>query len=200
MNDVSGKHGVTGEASSKASLSLQSGVGAEALKSEPFIPVAYQYFTSKQDWVRNGRYALTGHADYHDTEHDGPEGWRGHHFTAMCFDQKGRRCRIGGDFKRAEEDNAYPIWWIWPDQIVPALKSLALTQKSQIEERSDVASPQVQRLPDTTNTERDAEISRLHREIDKLTAANSRREIEISKLTIRLHQAQEKIKGLGEGR
>ncbi len=45
-----------------------------------------------------------------------------------------------------------------------------------------------------------AEISRLHREIDKLTAANSRREIEISKLTIRLHQAQEKIKGLGEGR
>ena len=91
---------------------------------EPFVPIAYQYFTSQQDWVNNGRYALTGHADYHNTEHDGPaKGWRGHHFAALCFDQKGRRCRIGADFMRAEKDGAYPIWWIWPDQIVGAIKS-----------------------------------------------------------------------------
>lgn len=35
----------------------------------------------------------------------------------MCFDQLGRRVRNGGDFKRAELDNAFPVWWVWPDQI-----------------------------------------------------------------------------------
>ena len=35
----------------------------------------------------------------------------------MCFDQLGRRVRNGGDFKRAELDSAFPVWWVWPDQI-----------------------------------------------------------------------------------
>lgn len=87
-----------------------------------FVPVEGQSFSSEQDWINRATRALTSHPDYHNTEHDGPaKGWRGRHFTAMCFDQKGRRVRNGGDFKRATEDNAYPIWWIWPDQIVDCL-------------------------------------------------------------------------------
>lgn len=41
----------------------------------------------------------------------------GHHFTAMCFDSLGRRIRNGGDFQRAEDEGAFPVWWVWPDQI-----------------------------------------------------------------------------------
>ena len=90
------------------------------MSEKPFIPIPYQYFSSKQDWINNGRYALTGHADHNNTEcipAGAKSGWQGHHFTAMCFDQRGRRCLIGADFQRAEEDGSYPIWWIWPDQI-----------------------------------------------------------------------------------
>ena len=88
---------------------------------QPFVPVGYQYFTCQQDWVNNARPALTGHPDYRNTEHPPGEGWRGHHFTALCFDQKGRRCRIGSDFQRAEDEDAYPVWWVWPDQIASLL-------------------------------------------------------------------------------
>jgi hypothetical protein len=91
---------------------------------DPFVPISYQYFSSLQDWIHNGRYALTGHADYNNTEvvsADAKSGWQGHHFAALCFDQKGRRCLIGEHFQRAEAEGAYPIWWIWPDQIVPLL-------------------------------------------------------------------------------
>ena len=83
-----------------------------------FVPVEGQSFRSRQDWINTATRALTSHPDYFNAEHEGPaKGWRGAHFTAMCFDQMGRRCRNGGDFRRAEEDEAYPIWWVWPDQI-----------------------------------------------------------------------------------
>lgn len=89
----------------------------------PFVPIPGQSFANKQAWVVRASRVLTGHPEYLNTEHDGPaRGWRGPHFTALCFDQQGRRCRIGGDFKRAEDDGAYPIWWIWPDQIVGAIR------------------------------------------------------------------------------
>ena len=92
--------------------------------SEKFIAVDGQCFHCFQDWVNRARLQLTCHPEYHNTEHGGPaKGWRGHHFTTMCFDQKGRRCRIGSDFMRAEKEDAFPVWWIWPDQIVPVLKS-----------------------------------------------------------------------------
>ena len=65
--------------------------------------------------------ALTAHPDYNNTEHGDAPGWRGAHFTALCFDQAGRRMRNGGDFMRATREGTYPVWWIWPDQIVAAL-------------------------------------------------------------------------------
>ncbi len=90
----------------------------------PFVPVAGQAFESKQDWIARASRVLTSHPEYHNTEHDGPaKGWRGNHFTALCYDQKGRRVRNGGDFRRAEEDDAYPVWWVWPDQIAAMLRA-----------------------------------------------------------------------------
>lgn len=90
----------------------------------PLIPVNGQAFESKDEWIRRARYALTAHPKYHNTEHDGPgKGWRGEHFTALCFDQKGRRVRRGEDFQRAEEDGSFPIWWVWPDQIADLISA-----------------------------------------------------------------------------
>lgn len=89
-----------------------------------FVAVEGQSFSSREDWVRRGRSRLTCHPEYHNTEHDGPaKGWRGAHFTALCFDQKGRRVRNGGDFQRAEDDGAFPVYWIWPDQIDALLRA-----------------------------------------------------------------------------
>jgi hypothetical protein len=114
-----------------------------------FIPVPGQCFHSHQEWVNKARSWLTdrgGHPEYNNTEH-GCSGWRGRHFTAMCFDQKGRRCRIGSDFMLAQTENAYPIWWIWPDQIVPLL--MAAVSQRPSEERSDEALLSNGQQPDT---------------------------------------------------
>lgn len=86
-----------------------------------FVPIDGQSFTSHQQWVNKASSWLTQHPDYCDTEHGSEAGYRGRHFTAMCFDQKGRRLCIGGDFQRAADEDAFPVWWIWPDQIVPFL-------------------------------------------------------------------------------
>jgi hypothetical protein len=86
-----------------------------------FIPIPGQSFRNHAEWVSKASSRLTAHPEYLNTEHGGPGGWRGAHFTALCFDQKGRRVRNGGDFKRAEEDGAFPVWWVWPDQIAPLL-------------------------------------------------------------------------------
>lgn len=84
----------------------------------PFVAVEGQSFASHQHWVLYATRRLTAHPNYNNTEHNGPaKGWRGPHFTALCFDQKGRRCRNGGDFQRAEDEGAFPVWWVWPDQI-----------------------------------------------------------------------------------
>lgn len=94
----------------------------------PFVAVDGQSFRCQQDWINRAPHVLTRHPQYHNTEHDGPaKGWRGAHFTTMCFDQLGRRVRNGGDFQRAEDDATYPVWWIWPDQIAELLmtKSVA---------------------------------------------------------------------------
>lgn len=75
-----------------------------------------QVFHSHDDWVARAKRVLTCHPDYLNAEHltgIGDRGWRGPHFTAMCFDQAGRRMRTGGDFARAE----YPVYWVWPDQV-----------------------------------------------------------------------------------
>ena len=86
-----------------------------------FIPVPGQSFQSEQDWINKASRRLTCHPEYRNTEHGDKKGWRGSHFTALCFDQKGRRMRQGSDFARATAESAYPVWWVWPDQIVPLL-------------------------------------------------------------------------------
>lgn len=83
-----------------------------------------QRFDSFQQWVDKASSWLTGHPEYNDTEHSKSKPWRGHHFKAICFDAKGRLCRIGLDFQRARDDKAFPVRWIWPDQIGPRLLEL----------------------------------------------------------------------------
>ena len=90
---------------------------------EPFVPIAGQSFSCQQDWINRATRYLTGHPHYNNTEHGENKGWRGAHFTALCFDQAGNRMRNGGDFQRATDDDTYPVWWIWPDQIVDALRT-----------------------------------------------------------------------------
>ena len=94
-----------------------------------FIPIEGQSFSNQQDWINRAAKKLTDHPKYHNTEHQGPaKGWRGEHFTTMCFDQKGRRCRNGADFQRAEDEGTYPIWWVWPDQIAGLIMKLEENQ------------------------------------------------------------------------
>lgn len=89
--------------------------------SDFYEAVEGQSFSSKQQWINTATSRLTSHPLYCNTEHGEKKGWRGAHFTALCFDQKGRSVRNGGDFQRAEDDNAYPVWWVWPDQIAGLL-------------------------------------------------------------------------------
>lgn len=76
-----------------------------------------QRFNSFEHWVNHATSALTNHPSYNNTEHGDKKGWRGHHFTAICFDTKGRICRQGSDFMRARDENTFPVYWVWPDQI-----------------------------------------------------------------------------------
>lgn len=87
----------------------------------PFVAVEGQCFTSHHEWVNKASSWLTRHPEYRNTEHGDTKGWRGAHFTALCFDQKGRRVRKGGDFQLAHDEGAFPIWWVWPDQIAELL-------------------------------------------------------------------------------
>lgn len=87
----------------------------------PFVAVDGQRFTSHQEWVNKASSWLTRHPLYCNTEHGETKGWRGAHFTALCFDQKGRRVRNGSDFQRAHNEGAFPVWWVWPDQIAGLL-------------------------------------------------------------------------------
>lgn len=88
--------------------------------SEPKInpPFPEQSFASFAQWVCQAPACLTAHVEYNNTEHGDAAGWRGHHFTALCFDSFGRRCRQGSDFMRARDEDAFPVWWVWPDQVV----------------------------------------------------------------------------------
>jgi hypothetical protein len=92
------------------------------LKNTPTIPIETQYFDNFDQWVSRASSWLTDHARYNDTSHGKVSGWRGTHFTALCFDQKGRECRQGSDFMRARDEKSFPVWWIWPDQIVGLAK------------------------------------------------------------------------------
>jgi hypothetical protein len=80
----------------------------------------FQRFDTFQEWVHHASRWLTNHPEYNNTEHGDEKGWRGNHYTAICFDAKGRICRNGADFMRARDEDQFPVRWIWPDQI-PAL-------------------------------------------------------------------------------
>lgn len=81
-----------------------------------------QQFDSFEQWVNKASSWLTRHERYNNTEHThrNKHGWQGIHFTALCFDARGRECRIGADFMRARDELAFPVRWVWPDQL-PAL-------------------------------------------------------------------------------
>lgn len=66
-----------------------------------------QQFASKEEWVNRGLSWLTRHPMW------------GDYFKAICFDARGRYVGNGGDFRRAEEDGAFPVRWLWPDQVGP---------------------------------------------------------------------------------
>lgn len=83
-------------------------------------PFGDQVFNSFNQWVAYATSWLTCHDRYNNTQHPtdySDKGFRGTHFTALCFDSLGRECRIGKDFQRSHDEGAFPVWWIWPDQI-----------------------------------------------------------------------------------
>lgn len=54
---------------------------------------------------------------------------------AICFDTKGRRCLIGKDFSRARDEDAFPVRYIWPDQMISlAMLVPLMSQLAQLEE------------------------------------------------------------------
>lgn len=61
-----------------------------------------QSFSSEQEWVNKGRSWLTR---------------RGPNVRAICYDTKGRHCSSGFDMARAQEEGAFPVRYIWPDQV-----------------------------------------------------------------------------------
>ena len=51
----------------------------------------------------------------------------GSHFyrSSLVFDAKGRRCLSYKDFQRAANEEAFPVWWVWPDQIPELVRRIA---------------------------------------------------------------------------
>lgn len=77
-----------------------------------------QRFDSFDQWVSRASSWLTRHPQYNNTEHAKKTGWQGPHFTAICFDSQGRRVCNGGDMQRARDEGAFPVYWLWPDQLL----------------------------------------------------------------------------------
>lgn len=64
-----------------------------------------QRFDSHAQWVNMASRWLTRHPDYHEQ-----------FYRAICFDNIGRICRSGREFRIADEEGTFPIHWVWPDQ------------------------------------------------------------------------------------
>lgn len=45
-------------------------------------------------------------------------------FRAICFDARGRLCRSGADFMRARDEGAFPVRWVWPDQVGATIRGM----------------------------------------------------------------------------
>lgn len=61
-----------------------------------------QRFDSFDEWVNKGRSWLTR---------------RGPNEKVICYDAKGRLVTNGGGFMLARDEGAFPIRWLWPDQV-----------------------------------------------------------------------------------
>jgi len=80
-----------------------------------------QQFDTFQQWVNKASSWLTR---------------RGSGISVICYDTKGRVCRIGGDFMRARDEGAFPVRWIWPEQAANlALRALEPLTDDQAKDR-----------------------------------------------------------------
>lgn len=60
---------------------------------------------------------------------------RGPHVHAVCIDAKGRACLMGKDFMRARDEDAFPVRWLWPEDVV----ALAADRDRLAKERDEAA-------------------------------------------------------------
>jgi hypothetical protein len=44
---------------------------------------------------------------------------------AICLDAKGRLCSMGRDWMRARDESAFPVRWLWPEQVAAELAEIA---------------------------------------------------------------------------
>jgi len=86
-----------------------------------------QYFASFNEWVNRASLWLTSHEKYN------PE----YGFVAVCFDAKGRHCTRGADFMRARDEDAFPVRWVWPDQVGPIVLALDEAQAEAVEKAQE---------------------------------------------------------------
>ena len=70
-----------------------------------------QQFDTFEEWVNKASSWLTR---------------RGPIENAVCFDTRGRACRCGGDFMRARDEGAFPVRYLWPDQVAALAPALHL--------------------------------------------------------------------------
>ncbi len=83
------------------------------LSNNPPEWVEHQRFDTHQQWVNRASCVLAAHPRYNEgINYSEPSP-----FKAVCFDSKGRLCRNGGDMARARDEDAFPVYWLWPDQI-----------------------------------------------------------------------------------
>ena len=52
----------------------------------------------------------------------------------LCFDAMGRQCLCGDDMSRARDENTFPVWWVWPDQIPELVRRIAELEAKQKED------------------------------------------------------------------
>lgn len=67
------------------------------------VPAVAGEFRDFNDWVAFATSRLTGTYDP----------LMGVEVTAICIDAVGRRCTMGGHFKRARDEGAFPVRFFW---------------------------------------------------------------------------------------
>lgn len=88
-------------------------------------PFPEQVFTSINEWYT--------HVDLNDAEciRLGKELCSDFYRSSFVFDTKGRRCLSYKDFQRARDENAFPVWWVWLNQIPELVRRIAELEAKQ---------------------------------------------------------------------